>query len=201
MIGPAKILISLLACSLSAATPATYQVQAAPVPLVINELMAANGGFYRDPQGESDDWVEIYNAGNDAIDAAGMYLTDDPAVPTKWKIPTNAPSQTRIAARGYLLIWLDNDTTDPGLHASFKLDAADDQVALFDKDGATLRGSGDLQGPAQRYLLWQVPRRRRFVGLHDACRRRGLSMPSPTAGLLLIRSSVRTAGSMTHRLR
>ena len=54
-------------------------------------------------------------------------------------IPTNVSSQTRIAARGYLLIWLDNDTADPGLHASFKLNADGDQIALFDKDGATLR--------------------------------------------------------------
>ena len=89
-------------------------------------------------QGESDDWVEIYNAGSQAIDLAGMYLTDDLAVPRKWKVPTNAVQLTKVAAKGYLLIWLDGDTTDAGLHASFALDSAGDQIALFDTDGTTL---------------------------------------------------------------
>jgi hypothetical protein len=116
----------------------TYCAQAATVPLVINELLAANGGFSRDPQGQSDDWVEIYNAGSQMIDMAGMYLTDDLAVPGKWKVPTNAPQLTKVAAKGYLIIWLDGDTADSGLHASFALDSAGDQIALFGTDGRTL---------------------------------------------------------------
>jgi hypothetical protein len=106
--------------------------------VIINELMAANGTSHADPQGQFDDWVELYNAGDASIDLAGMYLTDDPAVPTKWKIASTVPTQTRIAAKGYLIIWLDNDTADPGLHASFKLDADEDRIALFDTDGTTL---------------------------------------------------------------
>jgi hypothetical protein len=138
MIGPAKILIPLLVCLLGGFTPTADRVQAATVPLVINELMAANGGFNRDAQGESGDWVEIYNAGSQAIDMGGMYLTDDLAVPKKWKVPTNAAQLTKVVAKGYLLIWLDGDTTDAGLHASFALDSAGDQIALFDTDGTTL---------------------------------------------------------------
>jgi hypothetical protein len=118
--------------------PVVRNVQAAAVPLAINEFMAANGGVLKDPQGESDDWVEIYNAGSQAIDMAGMHLTDDPAVPRKWQVPTNAPQLTKIAAKGYLLIWLDGETTDSGLHASFALDSAGDRIALFDTDGTTL---------------------------------------------------------------
>ena len=146
MIGPAKILIPLLVCLLGGFTPTADRVQAATVPLVINELMAANGGFNRDAQGESDDWVEIYNAGSQAIDMAGMYLTDDLAVPRKWKVPTNAPQLTKVAAKGYLLIWLDGDTTDSGLHASFALDSAGDQIALFDTDGTTLIDAISFEG-------------------------------------------------------
>ena len=33
-------------------------------------------------------------------------------------------------ARGYTLIWTDNDTTDPGLHAAFRLDSTGDRIAL-----------------------------------------------------------------------
>jgi hypothetical protein len=138
MIGPEKILISLLLCALGDFTPAGYRAQAATVPLLINEFLAANSGFNKDPQGQADDWVEIYNAGGQTIDMAGMYLTDDLAVPKKWKVPTNAPQLTKIAAKGYLLIWLDGDTADAGLHASFSLASAGEQIALFDTDGTTL---------------------------------------------------------------
>ncbi|MBN1952083.1 MAG: lamin tail domain-containing protein, partial [Bacteroidales bacterium] len=44
--------------------------------LVINEFMAQNYTSVTDPQGDNDDWIEIYNAGDTEIDVAGMYLTD-----------------------------------------------------------------------------------------------------------------------------
>jgi len=130
----ADVLVLLLACILGTG----YSAHAAPGPVLINEFMAANSNVLADPQGQFDDWVELHNAGDALIDTAGMYLTDDPKVPTKWKIPTGAASLTRIAAKGHLLIWLDSNTADSGLHASFGLDAAGDEIALFDKDGSTL---------------------------------------------------------------
>ena len=110
------------------------------IPLVINEFLASNSNTKPpDPQGQFDDWVEIYNFGNKAINIGGMYLTDDMNIPTKWQIPNNNPSATTIPDHGYLLIWADRDTTDPGLHANFKLDAdVGEDVGLFDIDGKTL---------------------------------------------------------------
>lgn len=132
MNGCPKALILLLAVL------AMNSVQAATPPLVLNEIMAANGGAVRDPQGQSADWVEIYNTGSQTIDMAGIYLTDDPAIPRKWKVPTNVPQSTKVPAKGYLVIWLDGNTTAAGLHASFALDSQGDQLALFDADGVTL---------------------------------------------------------------
>ncbi|MBN2132757.1 MAG: lamin tail domain-containing protein, partial [Sedimentisphaerales bacterium] len=51
--------------------------------LVINEFMAANNTSIQDSLGDYDDWIEIYNAGETAVDLAGYYLTDDPSEPTK----------------------------------------------------------------------------------------------------------------------
>ena len=116
----------------------TGSVNAAEVTLVINELMASNSTSIQDQQGQYDDWIEIYNYGVNAIDIGGMYLTDNPSSPTKWQIPGSNPAATTIAAGGYLLIWADNDTSDSGLHANFKLDANGEQIALFDSDGSTL---------------------------------------------------------------
>ena len=122
-------------------------------PLVINEFMASNNSSAQDPQGQYDDWVEIFNFGTGAIDIAGMYLTDNLSVPTKWRIPYGNPAAmglaipvgTIIPGGGYLLIWADNDTpqgvprtADVGLHANFKLSGDGEEIGLFDIDGSTL---------------------------------------------------------------
>ena len=115
------------------------------ISLVINEFMASNSNDtnFVDPQGEHDDWIEIYNFGNIAIDIGWMYLTDDLSDPTKWQIPHDSPSETTIGAHSYLLIWADDDTgdngtADGGLHANFKLSADGENIALFSADGMTM---------------------------------------------------------------
>jgi len=106
--------------------------------LVINEVLARNVLTNKDPQGEYDDWIEIYNASEEAIDLGGMYLTDDPSEPRRWRIPTGNPAATTILPGRYLLIWADNDLGAAGLHAAFELDDNGEDVALFDTDGVTL---------------------------------------------------------------
>jgi hypothetical protein len=108
------------------------------VSLVINEFMASNNNSAQDPQGQYDDWIELYNHGSDAIDISGMYLTDNLSVPTKWRIHSDSRSATNIPAGGYLLIWADNDTAEAGLHANFKLSAVGEEIGLFDTNGSTL---------------------------------------------------------------
>src|SRR5687768_2622723 len=59
---------------------------------IITEFMADNGG----PPGLADgsvppsyeDWVEIYNDGDAAIDLGGWHLTDNAANPGKWEFPS-----------------------------------------------------------------------------------------------------------------
>ncbi len=107
--------------------------------LLINEFMARNDLTVRDPQGEYDDWIEIYNAGDKPFDVGGMYLTDDLSEPTMWRIPDDNTFATTIPPNGYLLIWADTDSGDAGLHTSFELDAdGGDQIGLFDTDGVSL---------------------------------------------------------------
>jgi hypothetical protein len=106
--------------------------------LVINEVLASNNSGVSDPQNEFDDWIEIYNPGQTAVDVAGMYVTDDLREPTKWQFPTGHPELTRVAPGGFLVLWADGDTADAGLHASFNLSAAGEEIGLFDADGVTL---------------------------------------------------------------
>ena len=52
-------------------------IQAQEPTLYISEFMSANGSFISDEQGENDDWIEIYNYGNEAIDLEGLFFSDD----------------------------------------------------------------------------------------------------------------------------
>ena len=45
--------------------------------LVINEFMAANDSTLTNAQGETHDWIEIYNISSNTIDLDGWHLTDN----------------------------------------------------------------------------------------------------------------------------
>jgi hypothetical protein len=109
----------------------------APVKVLINEVLASNNHTIHDPQGQYDDWLELYNAGRDDVEVSGFYLTDDLTRPTKWQLPP----ATTIPSGGYLLVWADGDITAPGLHAGFRLNDEGEEVGLFAADGVTLLDS------------------------------------------------------------
>lgn len=100
----------------------------------INELMASNKDTLLNTLDQSGDWIELYNDGSSPVNLGGMYLTDDPMIPTQWQIPSN----TLIPAQGYVVLWADGKAADNELHANFNLNADGEQVALFASDGRTL---------------------------------------------------------------
>ena len=109
-----------------------------PVPtLYINEFMADNDNIIQDPQGQYDDWIEIYNPGASPVDIGGMYMSDDLANPSKYQIPDTVSAQTTIPAGGFLLLWADNQTADGVLHLGFSLSKNGEAVGLFGTDGLT----------------------------------------------------------------
>ncbi len=55
--------------------------------VVINEVMAANAGTIRDEDGDSPDWIELYNPGTAPVDLLGYGLSDDEGKPQKWTFP------------------------------------------------------------------------------------------------------------------
>ena len=73
-----------------------------------------------------------------AAQVGGMYLSDDPANPTKWKIPSNRPQFTLLGPQSHLLIWADNEESGEELHANFKLSAQGESILLYSHDGLTL---------------------------------------------------------------
>jgi len=133
------VLIAGCIVALACVAAAPGDAGAAELPLVfVNEIMASNSASVTDPQGDFDDWVELYNPGVAPVDLAGMYLTDDPAEPTQWQFPADAGAATTIHPGAYLLVWADGDVLDAGLHASFRLGAGGDEIYLYAADGETL---------------------------------------------------------------
>jgi len=109
--------------------------------LVINEFMAFNSTCCPDDDGgvnEFDDWIEIYNKGNVAVNVAGMYLSDTKANPFNHKLPTDNPSATTIQPGGYLVLWADSQSGQGPLHLGFGLSNAGEDVGLYYLDGRTI---------------------------------------------------------------
>ena len=112
----------------------TYRVKAshaASTLIVINELLASNKTGKKDPQGELEDWIELKNLSDTAIDVSGMYLSDSLDNPRKWRFPDGV----EIPANGYLVVWADEDgKAGNGLHANFKLSKGGESLLLVDTD-------------------------------------------------------------------
>ncbi|PHI20869.1 hypothetical protein CEQ90_05755 [Lewinellaceae bacterium SD302] len=99
--------------------------------LVINELLAGNDTTQADQDGKFDDWIELYNNTDEAIDLSGYFLTDDPEEPLQWEFPAG----TMIEAADYLIIWADDDEDQAGLHANFKLSGDGETIILSAPNG------------------------------------------------------------------
>jgi hypothetical protein len=102
----------------------------------INEFMASNQGGIRDEDGDTTDWIEIYNPGASAVDLGGWYLTDKPEDLAKWQFPS-----LQLKAGSYFIVFASGkDRTNPAapLHTNFKLAKSGAFLALVQPDGATL---------------------------------------------------------------
>ena len=108
-----------------------------PLPLFINEWLAANTRTCADPaDGDYADWFEIFNPNAVAVDLFGYRLTDDPANTVKFVIPAG----WSIPPGGHLLVWADEESslnpTRTNLHVNFKLSREGERLALYRPDGA-----------------------------------------------------------------
>jgi hypothetical protein len=91
-------------------------------PVRINEVSAQNSIYVNDLF-KRNDWLELYNTTASPIDVEGMYLTNSPKNPKKYKITKgDTQAKTIIPAYGHLIIWCDNGEPESQLHANFKLD-------------------------------------------------------------------------------
>ncbi len=99
--------------------------------VIISEFMASNDTTLLDEDGDSSDWIELFNGGDTAADLGGWHLTDDAAEPDKWTLPAGVS----LAPGEFLVVFASNkDRTVAGseLHTNFRLDADGEYLALID---------------------------------------------------------------------
>lgn len=108
----------------------------------ISEFLAGNTAGATDSDGDSNDWIEIYNPGPSAVNLQGWYLSNDVAVPTKWQFPNSL----NVNVGAYVYVWASNKGLIAGhspdtagrYHTNFVLTKnAGGNVLLTKPDGVT----------------------------------------------------------------
>jgi hypothetical protein len=118
--------------------------------LFINEALAKNGADTIDVNGDFEDWIEIYNGGNQQVDLGGYFLSDDTADPTKWKIPVNSAGTMIMDGISFALFFADNDTEDGMNHLPFKLSSSGETLQLSFLDDQNVITIDELTFSAQQ---------------------------------------------------
>lgn len=77
--------------------------------VLINEFMSSNGSTVADEEFEHEDWIELYNNGEEAVDLGSWGLSDSAGNPFKWRFPEG----TLIGPQGYLLVWASGKNRGP----------------------------------------------------------------------------------------
>ncbi len=124
-----------------------------PAGPVINEFMASSSGVislgqerFVDQDGDSSDWIEIYNPTTASIDLSRWCLTDDADDPARWRFPEG----TRLDPGEYLVVFASGKNRfGRELHTNFKLGAAGEYLALVESDGRTVAHAYAPQFPEQ----------------------------------------------------
>ena len=140
---PVIVVLSLL---LSLSSQANSQ------SVIISEFLASNGssrtgdGDLVDEDGDSADWIELYNPTDQAVDIGAWYLTDDLDDLTQWQLPADLV----LEPQEIILVFASGkDRLGPHLHTNFKLSAEGEYIGLVQPDGQTVVHDYAPQYPGQ----------------------------------------------------
>ena len=121
-----KILLFSLAFTIS---PIIAQAQS----IAINEVMSSNATTIADEDGDYEDWLEIYNYGDEIVELEGFGLSDSYGNPFKWIFPNIS-----INPGQFKLVWAsgkDRVNAESPLHTNFKISANGEELILTNPMG------------------------------------------------------------------
>lgn len=122
-----KLKTTILTIGMMAAGSLTANAQ-----LVINELMQSNVEYMIDDINEfPDSWVELYNAGDAAVNLKDYKISNKNKPKKAWQLP-----DMTVEPNGFVVIFCDKEgKEDNRLHADFRLESGKDGSLYLFKDG------------------------------------------------------------------
>ena len=107
---------------------------AAPVTAqntIITEIMSANITILADEDDDYEDWIEIFNTGEESVNLEGYGLSDNDSEPFKWVFPN-----IEIQRGDYLLVFASGkNKVGQFVHTNFKLKSEGEIITLSDPSG------------------------------------------------------------------
>jgi len=103
---------------------------------IISEFVASNDSSLIDDNGNSTDWIEIYNSGSQAINLLGYRLTDSPSNSSKFVF-----DGVHLGAGEFLVVFAgedENPSFGSDIYTGFSLSAGGEYLALTDFNGNIL---------------------------------------------------------------
>lgn len=100
--------------------------------LRINEIMSSNLLTIKDENGDSSDWVELYNPDSVAVNLQGWALSDSASNPLKWIF-----GSVSIQPGQRLVVWASskNRPNGPQIHTSWAISASGESILLTNPSG------------------------------------------------------------------
>ena len=108
---------------------------APPTPLArlfINELQPSNQDTVSDEVGDFDDWVEMYNDSDAAVEMQGYSFADSSGV------TQTLTGSVLVQAHAFQIFWADGSPGQGPSHLGFKLSASGDKLTVKDAAGRTV---------------------------------------------------------------
>ncbi len=99
----------------------------------LNEIVASNASIIADEDGDYEDWIEIYNYGEEEVNLKGFLLSDDYADPYMWEFP-----EMIILPGQFLLVWAsgkDRNKPEAPLHTNFRIARHGEEIYFATPDG------------------------------------------------------------------
>jgi hypothetical protein len=103
--------------------------------VVINEVCSSNNTVISDFEGDSPDWIEIYNAGGSSINLGDYFLSDNDDELYKWGFP----NPTTLVPGAYLIVFASGkDTAFSEYHTNFKIKQSGEAIFLTNSAGVLI---------------------------------------------------------------
>ncbi|MFY0627338.1 MAG: CotH kinase family protein [Reichenbachiella sp.] len=108
--------------------------------ILINEVMTSNFQTILDEDGDTPDWIELYNIGDNDVDLIGYSITDDASSLTRWTFPNYI-----LSPNEHLLIYAsDKNRSIAPLHWETTIDQGDEwrYIVPTEEPDASWRSNG-----------------------------------------------------------